>query len=230
MIKSPLVIGHRGAMGHVTENTIASVAKALELGVDMIEIDVFKIKSGEIIVFHDDTVERLTDKTGKIEDNSLTSLKELTLKGNHKIPLLKEVLELVNAQVPINIELKGENTAEKVNTIINYYLKEESWKLNQFLISSFNWDELIKMRRLNDAIDIALLTEEDPVDAIPMATQLKAKAINPNFMKLTSKNANKVSEAGFKIYTWTINTQEELKQIADIGVDGIFTNNPEIIS
>ena len=66
MNDKPLVIGHRGAMGHETENTLASIQKALDLGVDMIEFDVFKIKSGEIVVFHDETVDRLANATGRI--------------------------------------------------------------------------------------------------------------------------------------------------------------------
>ena len=64
----PLIIGHRGAMGYETENTLASIQKAMDLGVDMIEIDVFKIKSGEIVVFHDDTLDRFSNAGGKIED------------------------------------------------------------------------------------------------------------------------------------------------------------------
>src|SRR5690554_3285334 len=83
-MNKPLVIGHRGAMGHETENTLASVQKALDLGVDMLEIDVFKIRSGEMVVFHDDTVDRLTDGTGKIESYNYSDLQELNLKGNHK--------------------------------------------------------------------------------------------------------------------------------------------------
>lgn len=73
---NPLVIGHRGAMGHVAENTIASIEKALELDVDMIEIDVFKIQSGEIVVFHDDKLDRLTDATGSIEMYDYKSLQK----------------------------------------------------------------------------------------------------------------------------------------------------------
>ena len=86
MRSEPLVIGHRGAMGHETENTLVSIQKAMDLGVDMIEIDVFKIRSGEIVVFHDDKVDRLADGTGDIEEYNMVDLKQLTLEGGHKIP------------------------------------------------------------------------------------------------------------------------------------------------
>ena len=74
-----LIIGHRGAMGHETENTLASIQKAMDLGVDMIEIDVFKIKSNEIVVFHDERVERLTNGGGAIEEYNIYDLRQLTL-------------------------------------------------------------------------------------------------------------------------------------------------------
>ncbi len=82
-------------MGHETENTLASVQKALDLGVDMIEIDVFKIQSGEIVVFHDKKVDRLANAGGNIEEYNMFQLRQLVLDGGHKIPMLQEVLKLL---------------------------------------------------------------------------------------------------------------------------------------
>ena len=156
-----LVIGHRGAMGHETENTLASIQKALDLGVDMIEIDVFKISSGEIVVFHDERLERLSNAGGAIEDYNIFELKKVTLNGNHKIPILHDVLKLIDHKVPLNIELKGANTSYRVNFIMNYYIKEIGWAPSDFLIYSFNWEDLKSMRALNKDVAIAVLTEED---------------------------------------------------------------------
>ncbi len=222
-----LVIGHRGAMGHETENTLASVEKALELGVDMIEIDVFKIESGEIVVFHDERVERLTNGGGKIEEYNIFDLKKLILNGNHQIPQLQDVLKLIDGKVALNIELKGANTAQRVNFITDYYIKERGWTLDQFVISSFNWDELRKMRSLNDAIAIAVLTEKDPLKALPMAEELNAMAINPNFKMLNRENVTEIQQAGYKVYTWTVNEPDDIDRMKELGVDGIFTNYPE---
>ena len=82
--KKPLVIGHRGAMGHETENTLASIQKALDLGVDAIEIDVFQITSGETVVFHDERVDRLTNGAGRIEEYNLSDMKKLRLDGGRR--------------------------------------------------------------------------------------------------------------------------------------------------
>lgn len=222
-----LVIGHRGAMGHETENTLASVEKALEMGVDMIEIDVFKIESGEIVVFHDERVDKLTNGVGNIEEYNIVDLRQLTLDGNHKIPMLQDVLKLIDNRIPLNIELKGSNTTDRINFIIEYYINERGWQLDNFIISSFKWEELRAMRQRNPDIAIAVLTEDDPVEAIPIAEELKAVAINPNFRSLTPQKVQEIKEAGFKIYTWTVNEPKNILEMKTMGVDGIFTNFPE---
>lgn len=223
-------IGHRGAMGHETENTLASIQKALDLNVDMIEIDVFKIKSGEIVVFHDEKIDRLTNGSGDIESLDLEGLKNLTVKGNHKIPLLSEVLDVINHKVPLNIELKGPGTSEGVINIINIYMDNEGWVLDDFLISSFNWEELEHMRRINKDIEIAVLTEDNPLDAISIANDLNAVAINPYYLSLTQENVSEIKSQGFKIYTWTVNETEQISNMRELGVDGIFTNYPERVN
>lgn len=228
-INQPLVIGHRGAMGHETENTIASIEKAMELGVDMIEIDVFQVKSGETVVFHDDTLERLTDAEGNIEDYTYKELLKVTVEGGHKIPLLQDVLNSMKHKVKLNIELKGDGTTDRVNAIVNQYINEKGWKLEDFIISSFKWNELKAMRVLNPTIPIAILTEEEPADAISIAKELNAEAINPNFKMLNKDNNLKIQEAGFKIYPWTVNEPQDILMMKRFGVDGIITNYPERI-
>ncbi len=229
-MKKPLVIGHRGAMGHETENTLPSIQKAMDLGVDMIEIDVFKLKSGEIVVFHDDTVDRLTNGPGSIEDYNIIELKKLIVNGGHQIPMLQDVLKLIDNKVALNIELKGAGTADRVNFIMNYYINKKNWSPENFIISSFNWDELKEMRKLNTDVAIAVLTEENPIDAIPMAKELQAVAINPYFKKLDSEVANQIHDAGFKIYTWTVNEPEDIDAMKKLAVDGIITNFPERVN
>ena len=229
MVKDPLVIGHRGAMGHETENTIASVEKALELGVDMIEIDVFRIRSGEIMVFHDDRVDRLTNGVGPIEAYTVVTARNLIVEGNHRIPLLQEVLKTVDKKAMLNIELKGANTSDRVNFIIDNYIKNQGWTLDQFLISSFNWEELRSMRQINPDIAIAVLTERDPLDALATADELNAVAINPYYKMLNKDNVKQIQAAGYKVYTWTVNESDDMDKMKEIGVDGIISDFPERI-
>src|SRR5690242_11883524 len=93
------IIGHRGASGYEPENTLASFKEALALGVDMIELDVYVIKTGELVVMHDSTVNRTTNGTGRVEALSLKELRQLDAGAGEKVPLLSEVLDLVNKAV-----------------------------------------------------------------------------------------------------------------------------------
>lgn len=225
--RQPLLIGHRGAMGYETENTLASIEKALELGVDMVEVDVFQIRSGEIAVFHDERVERLTNGAGMIEEYYYLDMKRLILDGGHTIPILQDVLKLIDHRIPINIELKGKGTAGNVHKIASFYSEKRGWKPDQFLISSFDWDELRKYRDLDPTGRIAVLTEGDPLEALEVASELKAEAINPQHTQLNAENVAKIHQAGFKVYAWTVNDPAEYQRLAAIGVDGVFSDVPD---
>lgn len=226
--KGPLSIGHRGAMGHVTENTLASIEKAMDLGVDMLEIDVFRIADGEIVVFHDKQLDRLTDATGDIESFTLEELKEVRLKaGGYTIPTLREVLDTMDAQVQLNIELKGANTAAGVFDIIEEYIGKGPWELDDFIISSFNWEELEAMRNVNSEIAIAVLISKEPLRALPVAQQLQAVAINPNYRGLSKEVVATMHQAGLKVYPWTVNDPKAIRELKDFGVDGVISDFPE---
>ena len=228
--KKPVIIGHRGAKGHLAENTLPSISKAIELGVDGIEIDIFKCASGELVVFHDKTLEKLTNSTGYIEELVLDSIRRIEVLNGYSIPTLEEVLDLINGRVFLNIELKGSGTALKTDEILQVYFEGEDWFPEKILISSFNWDELKIFRQINKEVPIAILTEDDPLDAIPIGLELKAKAINPDFKTLNSINVAKIHKAGFKVFPWTVNKIDNIAIMKSLGVDGIITDFPERIS
>ena len=225
--QNPLVIGHRGARGHLAENTLPSIAKAIELGVDGIEIDIFKCASGELVVFHDKTLEKLTNSKGYIEQLTLDSIRKIDVLNGFTIPTLEEVLDLINGRVFLNIELKGTQTALLTNEIILSYFKRKEWDLSKILISSFNWEELEIFYSVNSEVSIAILTEDDPLDAIPIAKQLNAVAIIPEYVSLNTGNIDKIKKEGLKIFTWTVNDPQEIKDVITLGVDGIITDFPE---
>ena len=221
------VIGHRGAMGYETENTLASVEKALELGVPMMEIDVFKIASGELVVFHDDVVDKLTDGSGPIEELTLEQVKALTLEGNHQIPTLDEVLDALDKRSALNIELKGANTADDSVRLVRQYVAEKGYTAQEFIFSSFRWPELYRVRELEPDFAIAVLTGDDPLDAIETATALNAVAINPWYKRVTAENVATIHKAGFKVFAYTVNEAEDIALMRSFKVDGIFCNYPD---
>jgi glycerophosphoryl diester phosphodiesterase len=223
-----LNIGHRGAMGHEPENTLASIKKAIDLGADGFEIDVFKCLSGEIVLFHDKYLDKLTDGEGLIEKKSLADLKKLSVLGtDNKIPTLEEVLNIINKQIFLNIELKGKNTAKASLELVEKFINQKKISSQNILFSSFNWNELEKLRELNSNVKIALITENDPILAIETAKKLKAFAINPNYKDLNKKNIKIIHNNDFKIYTWTVNNKRDISKMKLLKVDGIITDFPD---
>ena len=227
-----IVIGHRGAMGHALENTIESVKKAINLKVDGIEIDVFKSKSGELIVYHDPSLGRLSNSTAFIEQISLDSIKKVELIGGLSIPTLNEVLDIIPEKIFLNIELKGENTAYETNKIIIKYLTESNLTPSKFIISSFRWDELKKFRNINKNVPIAILVDSlYKIDnAIKLAKEINAVALNPDNKFITNQIVKKIHSNNIKVYPYTINTPANIKRMKSMGVDAIITDFPERIN
>lgn len=230
--KDILVVGHRGAMGHALENTIESVKKAIELNVDGIEIDVFKSKTGELVVYHDPFLSRLSNSNAFIEQISLDSIKKIKLLGGQSIPTLNEVIEIIPENIFLNIELKGENTAIETNKVIIEYINRSNFTPSSFIVSSFRWDELLEFRNTNKDVPIAILVDSlYKIDiAIKLAKEINAFAINPNNEFLTKEIVKKVQSFNIKVYPYTINDLSSIKRMKSMGVDAIITDFPERIN
>ena len=222
-----LKIGHRGAKGHAPENTMASFAKALDLGADGIELDVHVCATGELVVIHDFTVDRVTNGTGEVHKLSLAQLKALTIEGDQHIPTLHEVYDLIDKRCFVNIEMKGRHTAQPVSDFINDYVQNKGYNYADFLVSSFQREELQVMSGVNPKVHLGVLTQASVTQAWQWATEFKAKAIHPHFTLLTESNVQKAQQAGFKVYTWTMNEPEDIARIKTYNVDGIISDFPE---
>ena len=218
-------------MGHVLENTIESVQKANELNVDGIELDVFKSKTGELVVYHDPFLSRLSNSNAFIEQISLDSIKKIELIGGYFIPTLKEIVDIIPEKIFLNIELKGQDTSFETNKIITNYLKKYNFPASKFIISSFRWDELKKIRSINKDTPIAILVDSlnKIDDAIKLAKQINAVALNPNKEFITKEIVNKIQSKNIKVYPYTINTPRNIRKMRSMGVDAIITDYPERI-
>lgn len=221
-----LKIGHRGAKGHLAENTLESIDKALSIGVDMIEIDVHKCASGELWVIHDFTLDRTTDGSGEIAKKPAEDIKKLRIEGRYKVPLLTEVLDLIEGKCQINIELKGLNTAGPVSKLVKQKVAEGKWQYSDFLISSFQKNELFETRKLDEKVPIAVLSKASVPEAIEIGKMLKASAIHPSLGIITRDNTKLSQEAGFRVNVWTVNEREDILRMIDFGVDGIISDYP----
>jgi len=224
-----LNIGHRGAKGHVAENTLASFGKALHLGADGIELDVHLSLDGKIVVIHDETLDRTTDGKGLVNALTWKTLQNFRIENEHLIPTLSEVFDLIDRNCLINVELKGNATAKPVAHLIREYVSEKGWQYSNFIVSSFDWKMLQEVQLENPEIPIGVLTATDLDLAIAFAAYINACAIHPYFHLLTAENTATMRQKGFKVFAWTVNEHEDLDHIKSFNPNGIITDFPDRI-
>jgi len=226
-----LRIGHRGAKGYVAENTFKSIKKAIQLNVDGIEVDVFKCLSGQLVLSHDADLERMTGKSGAIENLTLEELDDYLINKEYKICTLNEILEKIKDPLLINIELKGSDTATTTSEIINDFLVKGTWNIEDFIVSSFDWFKLEKFRFFEKDIPVGILVSKSMSinKAIKFAKKIDAQAIHPNYELLNEKTIRKIKNNGFKVYTWTVNDKDKIEYMKKLNVDGIISDYPDRI-
>jgi glycerophosphoryl diester phosphodiesterase len=253
-----LKIGHRGAAGYEPENTLSSFKRAIQLGVDIIELDVHECKTGELVVFHDSRLNGKTDGKGFIFDFSLNEIKKLKLFESEKIPTLCEALDFINRRVKVNIEIKSSVRAESVSKVIEEYVKKKRWRYSDFIISSFNHKELIKVYKLNPKIQISLLVPElkDMVlhksfrgvflgtffqrkmnfskmmrlfNILNDNPRIKIYSVNTPLDILDKMFVEEAHKHKIKVFVWTIDSVKQIEKAKSFGVDGIISNFPDRI-
>ena len=222
-----LKIAHRGARGYEPENTLKSFQKALDLNADGIELDVHLSSDGYLIVMHDQTIDRMTNGKGFVNALSLHELKSFLIDGQCEIPTLNEVFDLVDRKCLINIEIKDAKAPSKVVDLIEEYIADKNWNYEHFIVSSFDWDSLQEVQKLNSKIAIGVLTEDDLNKTLAFAELIKARAINPDYQLLTLENTKKMQDKGFLVFPWTVNTVEDIQKLKSYNVDGIISDFPD---
>lgn len=222
-----LKIAHRGARGYAAENTLASFQKAIDMNVNGIELDVHISSDGQLMVIHDETVDRTTNGNGEVIKFTKSELQKLSIEGENKIPTLTEVFDLVNRSCLINIELKTFETATKVAELIEKYILEKNWEYTDFIVSSFDWNALQDLNIRNPKIPIGILTEINLDEALAFAKVIQAKSIHPNFKLLNLENTQKLQENGFEVFPWTVNEVADINKIKSFNVNGIITDFPD---
>lgn len=212
-------------MGLAPENTLPSFKKALELGVDGVEFDVQNI-DGELLVFHDETLERTTNGQGRVIDHSFVDLRRLNAGQGEQIPTLREVIDLIGDQAFINIELKGLDTASLVMDLVKL-LDKKRFKKEQFIISSYLFSELYLVHELDPDIQIGVIADDQPVIALDFADEVDAYSFHPSYSLLDRDLVYDAHQAGMNVYVHTVNDLEKINHSIDLGIDGVFTDYPD---
>ncbi|MEM9325412.1 MAG: glycerophosphodiester phosphodiesterase family protein [Bacteroidota bacterium] len=242
------VIAHKGASGVAPENTLEAFQKAIDLGVDMIELDVRHTKDSAIIVFHDQMLDRTTNGTGDVHDYTLAEIKALdagswfgdTTYANAKVPTLKEALDLINGQCKVLIEVKHmdhplfHDFAMKLVDVIREEKDGFEWCIlqsyeNLYLEEAKAYDPRVQTKKLlvgEDSAPLLAFYIETRVHLGRGEQEGKLAALNPHYETLSPRRIFRMHSRGFKVYTYPVNERDDMIKMLNMGVDGIITDYP----
>jgi glycerophosphoryl diester phosphodiesterase len=229
--RSAINIAHRGASGTFPENTLSAFRAAADAGAAMCELDVQLTCDGQVVAIHDEKVDRTTDGAGEVAAMTLAELKRLDAGAKFKgggarhresIPTLDEVFDAVAGRCALNIELKAAGVEAKVAAIMRAHGAVES-----SMVSSFDWDSIAAINRIDPEIRFGLLAEKKPDEMLARAIEMRAYAINPRFDMVTAELCAAAHRANLKVLTWTVDVPQLMEFLLEARVDGIMTNYPE---
>ena len=224
----PLVIAHRGASGELPENTLPAYELALAQGADMIEIDLHTTRDGAIVITHDEDLEALGGH-GEVADATLEEIRRLDAGDGAAVPTQEEVLDAFGARIPFNLELKRGSSAtyEGLERAALDAVRKRGL-LEQTLFSSFFDPVLERLRALAPEARLArLFSPRDPERPLERALAVGAEAINPWRGLLQPELIEAAHAEGLAVYVFTVDEEQEMRSLLDLGVDGIFTNFPD---
>ena len=229
------VWAHRGASGYRPENTMEAFELAIKQGADGIELDVHTSADGELIVIHDETVDRVTDGIGLVGEKTLKELKALKVStqaepdGIYRIPTLQEVLDLMRGtDLMVNIELKNSicfypGMEEKVLKAVKERKMEE-----QLIYSSFNHYSLLQLKLLDKDVQTGILFSDGWVNPAMYAKNLGINAVHPAVYHLKYPQfREEVKRAGLKMHVWTADKPEHIKLVKEAGAEAVITDYPD---
>jgi glycerophosphoryl diester phosphodiesterase len=224
-----LRIGHRGAAGHEPENTLRSFERAIGLGTDVVELDVQVCGTGELVVIHDETVNRTTNGSGPVKEMPFKELRALDAGDGERIPTLDEALALLEGKVGVNVELKSLKSAGPAHASVMEALGRPGWGAEDIIFSSFHLGELTELRDLSADARVGVLVSGDPREVLEFAALVDAYSINPNHHRINEEFVEEAHGMGLKVFVWTVNEPGDIERMKGLGVDGIISDYPDRI-
>jgi glycerophosphoryl diester phosphodiesterase len=219
-----LRIGHRGAAGHVPENTLLSIQRAIDLGVDLVEVDIRRTRDGELVLLHDKRVNRTTNGSGCIGDLSFEEARRLDAGLGQAIPSLREALELVRGSVQLMIELKEPGIVPEVMNLI-----EDCHSSQEVILASFHHPALIEVRRLQSSARTLALIDRVPAN-LDFAKNAEVTHVGVNIGSVAEEFVRNFHRANYQLFVYTVNDERDIRRLSDLAVDGIISDYPERIS
>ena len=208
-------------MGLEPENTLRSFVAAQQAGLDVIELDLHLSKDGALVVMHDTDVDRTTDGTGAIADKTLAELRTLDAGRGERVPVFEEVLDAV--RTPLQAEIKDVAAARALAEVIN-----RRDLVSRVEVSSFHDDAVAEIARLVPGIRTALIASRYGTDVVDRAVAVGAATVCLNIRRLTLEVVEHARKADLRIIGWVVNTQDHLRLVRALELDGATTDYPEI--
>ncbi|WP_318204869.1 glycerophosphodiester phosphodiesterase [Streptomyces sp. SCL15-4] len=216
-----LTIGHRGVMGVEPENTLRSFAAAQRAGLDLIELDLHLSKDGALVVMHDAEVDRTTDGSGPIAEKTLAELRALDAGRGERVPVFEEVLEAV--RTPLQAEIKDVAAARALAEVMR--ARDLTARVE---VSSFHDEAITEIARLVPGVRTALIAGRYGTEVVDRAVAAGAATVCLNIRRLTLEIVEHARASGLRIIGWVVNTQDHLRLVRALELDGATTDYPEI--
>lgn len=219
MNRGPLIIAHRGFSSRYLENTLASVRAAVELGVDLVEIDVQETHDGELIVFHDYRLNRICRARGRVRDKTLAEIQRL----NPRVPTLREVLGVCQGKARVLIEIKRADPRKVAETIANLRMEKE------VIVFSLSVARMKQFAAAAPSVPrYGLIARNPPWAMARLNAAVAVEGLGLSRRLVTSPRVvRRIHRRGWKVFVWTVNREVEMKKFASWDVDGIITNYPD---
>ena len=222
---------HRGASAYLPENTLEAFTLAAEQGADGIELDVHLTKDGQIVVAHDERLERVSNGTGYINTHTLAELKTLDFGKGFKIPTLAEVYAFIKeTDLTVNVELKTTELLYPELPAKLIKLEQEFSMSERLIYSSFNHYSLAEIKRINPFAKTGLLYAMGLIDPWVYAKYVSADAIHPHYAIIAAlpETVIKCHENGIMVNVWTVDDPKIITYMYKCGVDAVITNKPDV--
>lgn len=226
------MIAHRGASAHALENTVEAFRRAAADGADGVELDVLSCATGEVVVFHDDDLQRLAGRPDRVDGLSLGEVRRVTLTGGGGIPTLEEALEACGPALLVNVELKSTGLRDRaLGRLVDGVSAaiDRSGAHRRVLVSSFSPVAVARWQRHRRDVHAALLFEREaplPLRRGWAAMALRPFALHPEAALCTPERVRAWQGRGYAVGTWTVDDPERLRALRDMGVDAVISNDP----
>lgn len=230
-------VAHRGASAQYPENTLLAFRKAIEQGVDVLEIDIHRTADHELIVMHDPTLERTTNGHGNIHEHLLQEIRQLDAGQGETVPLLKEAIQLAReSQVRLYVEVKGATEPEELAIAEGVIQALEATNfLSQTIVTSFSAKALLRAKTLNP--EVSTMLDPSPQDGSLTPRQICAQAlaagancVSYDFHLLTPEIAKECRLSGLALWPWAPDEPEDIRNVLSLDVQGMMTNRPDTLN